>query len=246
MNSVDLGRVSDLTRYPVKSMAGTPLDSALLGWHGIEGDRRFAFRRVGETGDFPWLTASKLPALILYRPEEFDETNGGPLPTQVRTPAGALLPLDGPELCAELSGRFGSAVELMQLKQGIFDEAPVSVISLATIAGIGDMAGLELDRRRFRANVVVETLRSESFLENEWVGRMLAFGDDHAGPAVHVTARDSRCMMINLNPDTAEQDPLVLRTVVRHNQNDAGVYATVVRRGTIAVGDRVRLVTARG
>jgi uncharacterized protein YcbX len=243
---IDIGRVTDLTRYPVKSMAGTPLETGPLGWHGIEGDRRFAFRRVGEKGDFPWLTASKLPALILYRPEDSHQNGAEPRPTQVRTPTGALLPLDGPELCAELAERFGSAVELMQLKQGIFDEAPVSVISLATIAGIEEMTGLELDRRRFRANIVVDTPRTESFLENEWVGRMLVFGDDPDGPAVHVTARDPRCVMINLDPETAEQDARVLKTVVRLNQNDAGVYATVVRRGTIRIGDRVRLVTARG
>lgn len=238
---IELGRVADLTRYSVKSMAGTPLDSAPLGWHGIEGDRRFGFRRVGEKSDFPWLTASKLPALVLYRPEGLDESGGVPLPTQVRTPAGSRLPLDGPELSAELSDRFGSAVELMQLRQGIFDEAPVSVISLATIAGIGEVAGLKLDRRRFRANIVIDTSRTEWYHENEWVGRVLAFGDDPEGPAIQITARDPRCMMINLDPETAEQDPRVLRAVVQHNQNDAGVYATVVRRGTIKAGDRVAL-----
>lgn len=218
------------------------MDSAPLGWHGIAGDRRFAFRRVGEKSDFPWLTASKLPALVQYRPEGFVESSGEPLPTQVRTPTGASLPLSGPELAAELSGRFGSPVELMQLKQGIFDEAAVSVISLATIAGIGKATELDLDRRRFRANIVLDTPKTEAFLENTWVGGMLVFGDDQQGPAIQITARDPRCMMINLDPETAEPDPRVLKTVVRLNEKDAGVYATVVREGTITVGDRVTLV----
>lgn len=232
MTATELGRIAEINRYPVKSMAGTSLGSAPLGWHGIEGDRRFAFRRVGDTSDFPWLTASKLPALIRYRPEG----------THVRSPSGASLPLIGAELAAELSGRFGSAVELMQLKQGIFDEAAISVISLATVAGIGAEVGRELDPRRFRANIVLNTPAKESFLENGWVGRMLVFGEDDQGPAVQVTKRDPRCVMINLDPETAEQDPRVLKTVVRLNEQDAGVYATVVRRGTIAVGDRVSLV----
>jgi len=132
-------------RYPVKSMAGIATASASLGWHGLDGDRRFAFRRVGAGGGMPWLTASRLPELVLYRPAGLDESAGEPLPTHVRTPAGACVELRGPELQAEIAGRFGSGVELMRLDHGIFDEAPVSVISLATIAGIGREAGLELD-----------------------------------------------------------------------------------------------------
>lgn len=232
MTNLELGRIAEINRYPVKSMAGVSMGSASLGWHGVEGDRRFAFRRVGDQSDFPWLTASKLPALIQYRPEG----------THVRTPSGASLPLMGSELATELSERFGSAVELMQLKQGIFDDAAISVISLATIAGIETEIGRELDRRSFRANIVLETPATEPFLENDWVGGMLAFGGDQQGPAVQIIKRDTRCMMINLDPETAEQDPRVLKAVVRLNGKDAGVYATVVREGTITVGDRVTLV----
>jgi uncharacterized protein YcbX len=65
----------------------------------------------------------------------------------------------------------------MNLKHGIFDEATISVISLATMAGIGREAGLKLDRRRFRANIVVDTERTEPFLEDAWVGGTLVFGD---------------------------------------------------------------------
>jgi len=52
---------------------------------------------------------------------------------------------------------------------------------------------------------------------------------------------DLRCVMINLDPDSAAKDARVMKTVVRLNQNNAGVYATVVRTGTIRVGDRVRV-----
>jgi uncharacterized protein len=240
-----IGCIREIVRYPVKSMAGTAVESAFLGWHGLAGDRRFAFRRLGAEGGMPWLTASRLPDLVLYRPvyrpEALDETTGEPLPTHVRTPAGACVELRGPELAAEIAARFGSGVELMQLGHGIFDEGAVSVISLATIAGIGREAGLDLDRRRFRANVVVETEGREPFLEDVWVGRTMVFGDDDPRPAVSVTLRDLRCMMLNIDPETAEQDPRVMKTVVRLNGNHAGVYGTVVRSGTIRVGDRVSL-----
>ncbi|MFL6236964.1 MAG: MOSC domain-containing protein [Thermoanaerobaculia bacterium] len=239
---IDLGHVRELVRYPVKSMAGTVTESAFLGWHGLDGDRRFAFRRLGDDSGFPWLTASRVAELILYHPAGRDESSGEPLPTHVRTPAGALVELRGVELQKEIAGRFGSGVELMKLKHGISDNAPVSVISLATIAGIGAEAGVSLDRRRFRANIFLETSGRETFLEDGWVGGTLVFGDGEPGPAVSVTARDVRCVMLNLDPDTALQDKRVLKTVVRLNKNNAGVYGTVVRTGTIRVGDPVSLI----
>jgi len=241
----ELGHVLELVRYPVKSMAGRVTESAFLGWHGLDGDRRFAFRRLGDDSGFPWLSASRVPELILYHPAGLDESTGEPLPTHVRTPTGTHVELRSVELQSEVAERFGSGVELMKLKHGIFDDAPVSVISLATIAGIGGIggeAGVDLDRRRFRANILLETLDREPFLEDGWVGGTLVFGTSEPRPAVRVTARDIRCMMINLDPDTATQDKRVLKTVVRLNKNNAGVYGTVVQTGTIRVGDPVSLV----
>jgi uncharacterized protein YcbX len=223
-------------------MAGIPADSALLGWHGLDGDRRFGFRRLGDDSGFPWLSASRFTALLLYQPFGLDDRGGEPLPTHVRTPAGAELELRSNELQRDIAERSGLGVELMKLKHGIFDDAPVSVISSATIAGIGREAGAELDRRRFRANIVLETEGSETFLEDGWIGGTLLFGDDDRAPAVRVTARDVRCMMINLDPDTAVQDARVMKAVVRMNGNNAGVYGTVVQTGTIHVGCAVNLI----
>jgi len=241
---IHVGYVREITRYPVKSMAGIATESAILGWHGLEGDRRFAFRRTGANDGFPWLSASKLPELLLYQPVGLDESTGEPLPTHVRNPSGSQLELHSAELISEITGRFGNAVELMQLKHGIFDEAPISVISQSTIMCIGREAGVdgELDRRRFRANILVETESDEPFLEDNWMGGTLVFGDSEvAGPAVHVTMPDVRCVMINLDPDTAAKDARLMKTVVKLNQNNAGVYATVVRTGVISVGNLVSL-----
>jgi len=239
---IEIGRVAELVRYPVKSMAGTMTESAFLGWHGLAGDRRFAFRRMADESGFPWLTASRLAELLLYHPSGLDESTGEPLPTHVRTPAGTQLQLRSPELRNEIAERFGSSVELMNLRQGIFDDAPISLISRATVAGIGSDAGMDLDRRRFRANIVLETRDSDCFLEDQWLGGTLQFGSSESRPAVRVTMHDVRCMMINLDPDTSIQDGRVLRTVVRLNGNRAGVYGAVVQTGTIRVGDTVSLI----
>jgi len=237
----ELGHVCELVRFPVKSMAGTPTESAFLGWHGLDGDRRFAFRRLGDDSSFPWLTASRLPELLLFHPVGHDERSEEPLPTHVRSPTGTHMELRSAELQNEVGERLGSRVELMQLKHGIFDNASVSVISPATLAGISGEAGVKLDRRRFRANIVIETRDREPFLEDGWVGGTLIFGSSEPRPAVTVTERDVRCVIINLDPDTATQDKRMLKTVVRLNKNHAGVYGTVVQTGTLRVGDSVSL-----
>lgn len=249
----ELGQIHELFLYPVKSMAGTSVASATLGWHGLEGDRRFAFRRLSDTSGFPWLTASRLPGMILYQPEIVEASAGTAMPTHVLTPDGARLELHGVALREEISTRLGSGVELMNLKHGVFDEASVSVINVATMLGVGREADRTLDRRRFRPNIVVETDEGEVFAEDDWVGRRLVFGErgdverggDHpdAGASVSITLRDQRCVMLNIDPDTAEQDPAVMKAVVRMNQNNAGVYGTVVREGRIAVGQKVFLVS---
>ena len=240
-----IGLVGEVVRYPIKSMAGMPTESAFLGWHGLDGDRRLAFRKVGNKTGFPWLTASSLPDLLLYEPVGMDDITGEPLPTHVRNPSGAHLKLRSLALEKEIAERFRAPVELMHLKHGIFDDASVSVISRRTILTICQEAGVEFDARRFRANILLETFDIDPFDEDTWVGGRLVFGDSESGPAVSVTARDVRCMMINLDPDTAEQeDGRVLKSVVRLNENNAGVYGTVVQTGTIHVGQIVSLVSA--
>ena len=238
---VEVGHVHQLVRYPVKSMAGVATDSAFLGWHGLKGDRRFAFRRLSDRSGFPWLSASRLPELLLYQPLGFEEEKEEP--THVRTPEGRELELTSAELNNDVAQKFGSQLELMKLKQGIFDEASVSIINLATIAAIGSEAGQDLDTRRFRANIVIASDRSEPFQEDVWIGGRLVFGDDEEGPMVTLAMRDPRCVMINLDPDTARSDPSIMKATVRLNENNAGAYATVARTGQIFVGQAVTFLT---
>ncbi len=129
----------------------------------------------------------------------------------------------------------------MNLKSGIFDEAAVSVITLGTVKGVERESGRDLDLRRFRPNIVVETNNAEPFAEDKWVGRTLMFGDGNSRPAVAVTLRDERCVMVNFGPDTVERDSEVMKTIVRLNENCAGVYCTVIRSGDLRVGQVVSL-----
>lgn len=241
-----IGEVEELFLYPVKSMAGECLDLADLGWHGLDGDRRLGLRRVGDRGGFPWLTASKLPELILYTPLRREPAANGNLPTHIRTPDGRELPLFSPELAEEVSRRHGSPVEMMHLNRGIFDEASISLISSATVSEAARLAALAPDVRRFRPNIVITTMQSLPFEEDQWVGGVLRFGDAPDGAAIGITNYDERCSMVNLDPDTARPDPEVLKAIVRERNNNAGVYATVIRRGRIEIGQPIYFEPASG
>ena len=238
---IEIGHVEAIFRYAVKSMAGERLEAANLGWHGLDGDRRLAFRRIEDRSGFPWLTASKLPELLLFAPRHREDGAQGDLPTHIRTPDGQDLPVFGEALALDVGRRHGSPVQMMQFKHGIFDEGNISVIASDTVAEIGRLAGRSLDLRRFRPNVVLRLQRSAPFQEDEWLGGVLSFGEGDGAPAVAVTMRDERCMMVNLDPDLAIQAPEVMKAIVRANQNYAGIYGAVTRIGRVAVGQAVLL-----
>jgi uncharacterized protein YcbX len=241
---IEVGYVEALIRYPVKSMAGEQLEAATLGWHGLDGDRRLALRKIEDRGGFPWLTASRLPNLLLFAPLRRDDAIAGELPTHVRTPDGDEWPIFGDDLAKEVERRCGTPVQMMHMKHGIFDDASVSVIASHTVGELGRLAGHSPDARRFRPNVVVRLSRPSPFQEDEWLGGVLTFGEGDDAPAINVTMRDVRCSMVNLDPDSARSAPEVLKAVVRANQNNAGIYGTVTRTGRLAVGQPILLHSA--
>jgi uncharacterized protein YcbX len=241
---IEIGHVEAIFRYPVKSMGGEQLEAATLGWHGLDGDRRLAFRRIDDRSGFPWLTAGKLPDLLLFTPRRHEDDGQEELPTHIRTPDGEEMPVFGEELAAEVRRRHGAPVEMMHLKNGIFDDASISVIASDTVCEIGRLAGRTLDMRRFRPNVVVRLVRSVAFQEDEWLGGVLSFGEGEDAPAITVTMRDVRCSMVNLDPDSASSAPEVLKAVVRANQNNAGIYGAITRIGRLAVGQTILLRAA--
>jgi len=234
-----IGVVEALYRYPVKSMRGESVGRANIGWYGIDGDRRLAFRRAGDTSGFPWLTAGKLAQLLLFEPQREGGAPDDALPAAVRTPDGTTFPVFSAELAADVERRYGSPVQMMQLTQGTFDAATVSVISTTTVDEIGRLSERAVDMRQFRPNVVLRMQQPVPFGEDDWIGGTLTFGEDADAPVVSVTMRDPRCAMIGLDVDSAQASPQVLKAVVRANAGNAGVYGTVTGVGRIAVGQSV-------
>ena len=238
-HSCPVGRLAAIHRHPVKSMRGESLDAARLYWHGLEGDRRFAFLLAGDLSRFPWFTAREHPELIRYVPRFEDPSDPVFSPVLVRCPDGAELPLDDPALHAQLEARSGKRITLMQLGRGAVDSMAVSLISTATLAALGEAAGLPTDGRRFRINLVIEPYEATPFIEEQWLDRSLTVGE--GGARLRLVRQIERCMVVNLDPDTARQDPAVLRAVVRERGKMAGIFGTTEAIGPLAVGDELWL-----
>lgn len=237
-----VGIVRAIYRYPVKSMRGEPLDEAHIGWHGIPGDRRYAFVRAENRSTFPWLTARQVSELLLYTPALEDPAHLTGSPVHVRTPEGAEYAIGSAELHADIARRYPRPFHLLRLGTGAFDDAPLSLITTGTLAALGNALGMELRPLRFRPNLVIETPAGERFPEERWVGRVLALGDGADGARLRVTEHDTRCKMITLDPDTARAEPRVLEEVTRSRDECAGVYCIPARLGTIRIGQPVRLL----
>lgn len=228
-----VGHVAALWRYPVKSMAGEELDSAEVSWHGLAGDRRWAFIRDGQVrSGFPWLTIRERPEMARYRPRFAEPDRPDASLTLVRTPSGGELDVADPALAAEL----GAGVRVIKQDRGVFDTMPLSLLTTQTVTSLGRLAGACLTAPRFRPNLLVDA-PGRDFPEDAWVGRVLRAG----GLRMRVDKRDQRCVMVTIDPVTLQRNPAVLRVIARERGARLGVYGTTVEPGQVAVGDPVEL-----
>lgn len=234
MSGVEVGRIAALLRYPVKSMAAERLDEVEVSWHGLVGDRRWAFVQDGlERSNFPWLTIRERPEMWRYRPSFVEPDRPEASRTVVRTPGGRELDVIDPALAEDLGG----GARVIKQNRGVFDTMPLSLLSTHSIAALEQLVGTELVPERFRPNLLVEAGGDGSFPEDRWVGSVLRIG----GMAMRVDKRDERCVMINVDPLSAARDASVLKAVARERQACLGVYGQVVTPGRVAVGDAVLL-----
>lgn len=259
-----VGKIESLWRYPVKSMRGEELQEVFVGFPGVYGDRVYALRSSAAPHGFPYLTGREQEAMLLFRPRyrhperatkpgnlaEAEAIGPGLTPVyadysdlmvDVETPAGERLAIDDPRLMSLLREGIRDRHELALLRsvRSMTDCRPVSIISIQTVRQLSKEFGIDADKRRFRANLYVEFESGNAFGEDQFVGRTLRFG---AKTAIAVVARDSRCKMITLDPDTAQPNPEVMKRLARDHEGQAGIYGVVLVEGTIRSGDEITLL----
>ncbi len=233
-----VGTVVAIQRYPVKSMRAERLDSAELYWTGLHGDRQYAFCRATDTSDFPWLTGRTVPELVLHSACYSDPWDPRHARVRVNAPDGTEHDIADPALAAHLAEAADTPVRLLRLGRGAFDAMPVSVITTTTADTISRAHGAPVGLDRFRSNVVIRP-DDPAATERDWLGRSLAFGDGPDPAGVSVDWPIPRCAMVAIDPNTADRDAGVLRTIVQRFDNKVGVYCAVQAPGAIRVGDRV-------
>src|SRR4051812_41349069 len=126
----EVGRIAALWRYPVKSMGAEALDAVEVGWHGLAGDRRWAFVQDKLVrSNFPWMTIRERSDMWQFAPRFAEPGEPEKSPTLVRTPSGAELDVADPALAKEL----GDGVRPIKQNRGTFDAMPLSLITTGSV-----------------------------------------------------------------------------------------------------------------
>lgn len=238
-NGRPIGRVVAIYRHPVKSMRGEEVEQARLYWHGLEGDRRYGFVQAGDLSRFPWFTGREHPPLLRYSPAFEDPAQPATSPVRVTCPDGEQLAIEDPALRERLERESGMKISLLHLGRSAVDSMALSLISTATLRSISEATGIAVGGRRFRNNLVIEADEDRPFAEDAWLGSTLTIGRE--GARVRLLRQNQRCMMINLDPETAIQQPSVLRHVVKERGQMAAIYGSTDQVGSVSVGDELWL-----
>jgi hypothetical protein len=159
----------------------------------------------------------------------------------VETPDGKTLAVDDPALVEHLRAGLEPSHDLTLLRsdKAMTDCRPVSIFGVQTVTKLRKETGTFVDKRRFRANLYLDLQGSEGFAEDNFVGKSLRIGSK---VVISVLQRDARCMMITLDPETADKTPAILKAVAQAHQGMAGVYGAVLVEGMLRKGDPVELL----
>jgi uncharacterized protein YcbX len=243
-----LGQVEALWRYPVSSLAGQPMGALSLGPGGAEGDRLYGLFDV----------ASGIVAAPDRNPAKWDQapkvrtrlSEDGTL--EVATPGNDWLAAPAVQSDRALGDYLGFEVSIRryanegpQPADGStvaprYRRAPVHLLTTASLARLKALhPDGNPDPRRFRPGILVAMPEVEGeFPESGWLGRRLAIGD------VELTVAEPcrRCGFTVIAQDGFDNDPGILRTLVRHNGHNIGVYCTVDKPGRIETGAGMRFL----
>jgi uncharacterized protein YcbX len=230
------GRVTELHRWPVKSMAGQPVDALRVDERGAAGDRAHALFDQHK-GSPRRLTARQAPRMLLWHAAydgEIDPT-GVPEPT-LTAPDGRAFAWDDPELPGALEDDLARSVALRR-DEGLMQDLghTLLVTTQATLDAVGEQLGTRLDLRRFRTNAHVVLDDAPAYAEEGWEGRELTIGE----AAFRILHPCERCVIPTRDPDNAEKWAELLRWLTRERRGLFGINVRPLAPARIAVGDPV-------
>ena len=250
-------RIDSLFRYPVKGLSPEPLDDVTLcAGASVPHDRRFALahsssRRMSDH-DGGWVPKGHLLQLMSYEKLATLRTRFEPgsglltiLRNGRRVARGNVTETAGRSVieqffAAYMGQQVRGAPRLIECGDQAFSDSPepfVSLVSLASVRDLERVVGRPVDPMRFRANILIDGV--PAWTELSWVGRRLVCGDAE----LRVEERTGRCAATNVDPATGVRN-MTLPHAMSHayGHQDCGLYARVVRGGTISKGAEFRIV----
>src|SRR5881396_753589 len=267
----NLRSVVSLLRYPVKSMMGEELNATEVTERGLLGDRAYALVDSSDGKVATAKNPRKWPGLFDFRAAFVEPPRAARKapPVRITLPDGTAVTSEQRDLNQILSKVLCCEVTLGATQPGaataeeywpdmegldhrdtvtdftlpeetFFDCAVVHLLTTATLDRLRELYPQgRFEARRFRPNIVVEPASGErTFVENDWIGHTLAIGGE---VRLNITGPCSRCVMTTLPQGDLPKDPGILRTAAKHNKVNVGVYAAVLRGGTIRRGDLVKI-----
>lgn len=243
------GRVSEIHRYPVKSMAGERLDSSLVGTSGIAGDRHYALRDLENdkilSGKHPAIgrillgfaarTDAAGAVVVSIDGTDYAATDGAAIDAALSAAIGRPVHLETGRAAAETYESYWPEVEGVVLSDisldlpigseaapGTFvDVAGLHVVATASMAKLRSLIPESaVAVARFRPNLVIDLGSEDGFVENDWVG-----GTARVGTArIRFDTVTPRCVMTTLAQPNLPADRAILRTLADHNRLDYGGF----------------------
>ncbi|WP_087002019.1 MOSC domain-containing protein [Rhizobium sullae] len=241
-----IGSIGELWRYPVSSVAGERLDHAEVSVDGVVGDRRFALVEVA-TGTVAHPERDQRWHKAIFVKSRTTATGG----VEVQVPDQDWLAIGAPHLAGLLSAFFGFEVTVRPYERSgygtaepefavnRYDVAPLHLLTSASVEYLKSIhPDGDPDRRRFRPNIFVKSdIGIKGFAELDWIGRPLRLG----AVSNAVVAPTKRCGFTIIAQEGLENDPEMLRNVIRYGNRNMGVYCRPGHRGILRVGDAVLL-----
>jgi MOSC domain-containing protein len=244
--------VSQVWRYPVKSMGGEQLGECRAGPRGLAGDRAWAVQdsdgKLGSGKDSRRFR--RMAGLLGLRARYLEEPGAGEaVPPVLTGPDGTDYPVGGGAADAFVRQVTGMPGVRIRQDTGIthFDEVPLTVVGTATIGWLADQVpGVPVDVRRLRPNLLMRT--GVPFLEESWLGQQVRIGTGQ--DAVHAVFDRvmQRCVMVGMAQPGLPESGDVLKCIGEREDHPLclALGGTITRPGVIRAGDPVRVSAGHG